>query len=86
VAERQVREHLVGGPELVDLGVGVGGRDQVRVGQHRALRRPGGAGRVDDDRHARGVDLGDPALVFLAGAAGPEPLELLERHQHRVVA
>ena len=95
VAQRQIGDDQVG--RVGHLAVGEARRlvddglhreRRVGVGQHRPLRRPGGAGRVDEGHHVIGPG-GIHASFDLAGVARPvlaaEIEERRPRHQPRVV-
>ena len=72
VRERQEHEQGGGRPQVGPLDVRVAGEQDVAVGQHAALGRTGGAGRVDDGGDVIGADGVEPALQLglldLAGA------------------
>ncbi len=57
VAERQVGEDLVARSCPVRVAKDPGRVEHIRVREHGALGRPGGAGRVDDDRRLLRVEL-----------------------------
>jgi hypothetical protein len=72
VGERQEHEQRRGRAQVDLLDVRLAGEQDVAVGEHAALRRAGGAGRVDDRRDVVGADRVEPLLQLglgrLAGA------------------
>jgi hypothetical protein len=84
---RQVRQDLFVGAEFLELGGVLRRHAQVTMAQHRALRGPGGARRVADDRRVVGAPLLELVLEVRRVADGEFAavlLQLLERHQERL--
>ena len=77
--DRQVGDDLVPLGELVEIAADLRRGDDVVVGQHHALRPPGGAGGVEDDRQIGAAPRGEVGLEGGGlGGVGEAPAALVD--------
>ncbi len=87
VGERQEDvQDVVAGRDLQALVDAVDVRDEVAVGEHAALRRPGRAGGVDDRRDVVGADRGNARVEVGVGDLRAGRAQLVERHRAAALA